>query len=535
MTTTQTTNGSGHAAPSEILDRMPPCDPTAERCVLSSILLDPSRFEDASDLRPSDFYEDRNQRIFSQLVELRNGGAIDSTLLVAKLQESGDLELAGGMAYLSEVIEAAAVPSHCGHYSKIVKDMALKRGMIQAATETLRLAYAGQGTAKELLSEQRAAIERLEGSAPAAARFSMKAIAAAELDASDYEVNYLVDGVLVEGQPCIVGGKQKTLKTSLLAALAVALVLARKFLGVFNVPRACRVGFVSCESGLGVLQETLRRVCIAYGCALSDLSGLVVSDTIPRLDDPACIAALESFCTDHELNVLILDPAYLMMSGADAGNLLVMGERLAALNRIASNAGVTIILAHHCKKGRAVDGDRHAPPQLEEIAWSGFAEFARQWLLLGRRSEYEDGSGQHDLWMRAGGSAGHSGLWGIDVSEGLRSDPGGRHWDVEVRAAGDIIQEKTTERANRKNERQREDDEAGQRAIVEALSTLPQGEGVFPRRLYEETGIGTRRLGRLLAQLVGQGIAEHCQALASPTHKKARDGAYRLTEAWHEA
>ena len=155
--------------------------------------------------------------------------------------------------------------------------------------------------------------------------FQMKALTAAELDATDYEVNYLVDGLVVALQPLLLCGKQKTLKTSLLVALAVALVLARKFLGVFDVPRACRVGFVSCESGLGVLQETLRRVCIAYGCALADLSGLVVSDTIPRLDDPACIAALECFCTDHELDVLILDPAYLMMSGADAGNLLVMG------------------------------------------------------------------------------------------------------------------------------------------------------------------------------------------------------------------
>ncbi len=364
--------------------------------------------------------------------------------------------------------------------------------------------------------------------------FEMNAISATELDQTDYATNYLIDGVLVEGQPCIVAGKQKTLKTSVLVDLSVSLVMARKFLGVFDVAEARRVGFVSCESGLGTIQETFRRVCIARGCVLSDLGGLVVSDTIPRLDDPHCIAALEAFCTENELRVLILDPAYLMLSGADAGNLMTMGERLAGLNRIASRTGVSVILAHHNKKTRMADGNRFDPPQLEEIAWSGFAEFARQWLLLGRRSEYEDGTGKHNLWLRVGGSAGHSGLFGLNISEGRRSDPGGRHWDVEVRHGAEVMQDRTSERANRKNERQRTEDESGMNAIVRALSELPKGEGVFPRRLYESTGIGQRRIGRLLTQLTEQDIVEPCRALASPTHKTPREGAFRLTDKWWE-
>ena len=358
--------------------------------------------------------------------------------------------------------------------------------------------------------------------------FEMNAISAAELDASNYDVTYLVDGTLVEGQPCIVAGKQKTLKTSVLVDLSVSLVVAHKFLGVFNVPEARRVGFVSCESGLGTLQETFRRVCIARGCVLSDLTGLVVSDTIPRLDDPACIAALEAFCTENELGVLILDPAYLMLSGADAGNLMTMGERLAGLNRIASRTGVSVILAHHNKKTRMADGNRFDPPQLEEIAWSGFAEFARQWLLLGRRSEYEDGTGKHDLWLRCGGSAGHSGLYGVDVSEGLRSDHGGRHWYVEVRSADEARQDS--------RERQEEAKEAARDAahdaklaadaqrIANAMAKFRDGE--TKNTIRDVAGLSGSRFNAALAKLLSDEAIVPCDVCKS--HRNTPYQGYRL-------
>lgn len=362
--------------------------------------------------------------------------------------------------------------------------------------------------------------------------FVMNSYTAPQLDGGNFEITYLVEGILVAGQPAILAGKMKTLKTTLLVALAVALVLARKFLGVFDVPRACRVGFVSCESGLGVLQETFRRVCISHCCSLADLAGLIVSDTIPRLEDPACIAALTEFCTDGALDVLILDPAYLMLTGGDAGNVFSMGERLAALNRISAECGVTVILAHHLRKNRSADLQRYAPPEMEEMAWSGFAEFARQWVLLGRRCEYEDGSGLHNLWMKVGGSAGHNSLWALDVNEGHRTDPCGRCWEVEVQPGGEVIQAAKAERKQAKADKQKEMDREGQDAIVKVLSTLPKGEGAFKFKLRAMTGISNERLARMLEQLAEQKIVEPCQALRSPTHKTTQPGAYRLTDDW---
>ncbi len=37
------------------------------------------------------------------------------------------------------------------------------------------------------------------------------------------------------------------------------------------------------------------------------------------------------------------------------------------------------------------------------------------------------------------GSAGHSGLWALDIEEGSHKDPGGRRWDVDVQNASEAI------------------------------------------------------------------------------------------------
>lgn len=74
---------------------------------------------------------------------------------------------------------------------------------------------------------------------------------------------------------------------------------------------------------------------------------------------------------------------------------------------------------------------------MSDIAWSGFAEFSAQWLLLSRRSKFDAEIGNHELWLNVGGRAGHGGLYGVDIREGRRTDPGGRVWQVKVRPASE--------------------------------------------------------------------------------------------------
>src|SRR5690606_13446466 len=75
-------------------------------------------------------------------------------------------------------------------------------------------------------------------------------MSSAEFDDADFNVEYLVDGFLVRGQPMIAGGPSKSCKTLLFTAVAIHGATATPVLGwdKFTVPRPFRSAFVSLES-----------------------------------------------------------------------------------------------------------------------------------------------------------------------------------------------------------------------------------------------------------------------------------------------
>jgi hypothetical protein len=301
-------------------------------------------------------------------------------------------------------------------------------------------------------------------------------ISAAQLDAGNYELEYLIEGTMTAGQPLILAGGKKNLKTNVLLDAAISLASGKPFLGSLKVNRAARVAVMSGESGLATIQETCRRICTAKGLELRNLNGLIFSPDIPRVDSLAHLTALEEFMRGDEVEVLAIDPAYLALPGDDAGNLFKQGEMLRNLTKVCDGAGVQMILAHHTKKGIA---DPFAPPELEHIAWAGFQEFARQWWLLGRRENYEPGSGEHKLWFSIGGSAGHSALWALNIFEGVYDGKTPRVWEVEMQSAADARDDAKQGQAMRREQKATAKRDAAveecKEAIQRAMVSIPGG------------------------------------------------------------
>jgi replicative DNA helicase len=355
-----------------------------------------------------------------------------------------------------------------------------------------------------------------------------QAITSRELSQGNFQLNYLIDGMLVAGQPGVIAGPKKTLKTNIAIDLALSLSSQSSFLGKFPVSKAVRVGIMSGESGAATIQETARRIAVTKKQPLEAFDNVLWSFEVPQLGNALHTDALRKFIGQHTLDVLILDPTYLMMMGLDdqAGNLFVVGRFLKSLGDLATETGCTPILCHHLKKGIA---DPYEPAELENIAWAGFQEFVRQWILLNRRRRYDpEQGGHHELWMSVGGSAGHSGLWGVNIDEGTRQDQGGRRWDVEVIVAADAYEardeeeeESLAERKERHNER-RADRERN--TILVAFTHFPEGETA--RRIREEAGVSSRRFNPILEQLIAEGLVEACEVAKANGQKY---GGFRLT------
>jgi replicative DNA helicase len=347
-----------------------------------------------------------------------------------------------------------------------------------------------------------------------------ESLSSGEFFARDYRPAWLVKRLLVARQPAVIGGPKKSLKTSLLIDLALSLATGRPFLGIFDVYRPCRVLFVSGESGRHAVQETARRVAAARGIdpAQADVAWCF---ELPQLANAEHLDDLGNFVLGMTADVVILDPLYLaLLTGpaaaeVNAGNLYHMGPLLLGVSRVCLESGATPVLAHHAKRSRVTAADE--PLDLDDLAFSGIAEFARQWLLVSRREPFDpDARVQHRLWLAAGGSEGQGGLWALDVAEGrLGDDFAGRVWDVDVRPGADARKESAGQqreaqdqaRADRLGARVRAD---GTKVLV-ALDALAGPDGVAGQRaVRDRCRLNDAAFGRAVQALAAEGTVVEC-------------------------
>jgi len=342
----------------------------------------------------------------------------------------------------------------------------------------------------------------------------------AELIARKIELRYLVEGVLVAGQPCIIAGSKKTLKTTILLDMALAIATGGYVLGRWRVPTPEMVGVMTGESGLYTVRETALRIADAAHIDATTVDRLVITDSVPRFGHPDHDDALRDLIESRQLRVLFVDPTYLAIGGSDAGNLFAMGAQLRGPSEICQAAGCTLVLVHHTRKNIA---DPYGQPELEHIAWAGFSEFARQWILLNRREAYQPGTGTHRLWMSVGGSAGHGSLHGLDIEEGVAPD---RYWHVDVVPAGDIYETRTTARDRDKAEREQQRHEADRQLVCNVLAKHP--DGMTTKDIRSHARLSTDRANMAIASLLDDDMILACDVHKS--NRKTPYQGYRLAD-----
>jgi replicative DNA helicase len=365
-----------------------------------------------------------------------------------------------------------------------------------------------------------------DGRAGGAYRF--ESVDSATFFGNVYTLEWLVSRVLVAGQPGVIGGPKKTLKTSTLVDLAVSLGSATPFLGKFAVRQRRRVVLISAESGEAVLQDAGRRVCQARDVDPSTLD-VHWSFRLPQLASASDRQELRRGLADLGAEVVMIDPLYLaLLSGVDArevevGNLYQMGPLLRGVAEACLQAKATPVLSHHSGKARST---HYNPLDLNDLSFSGIAEFARQWLLVNRREPFDPDTGSHKLWLSVGGSAGQAGCWVVDVEEGLLGeDFSGRKWDVRVlsmtEAQGGATDGKDQARKN-KQARQLKEDGA---AVLQAIDKLADAEGragYTPVR--DKLAFSGDRMRRAVQALVDEGsvVEVPIEAQVGKGHKTAK-------------
>lgn len=229
---------------------------------------------------------------------------------------------------------------------------------------------------------------------------------------ADEPIEWLVDEILSADQPTIFGAKQKSLKTTLLTDLAVALATGLPWLNRFEIPRPQRTLLITGEASTKAAIRKIRRAADNRNVMASHIGDSIRVETanfptLPRFDD--CHAVNEAIC-EHGIEVVILDPLYMGLEGLNTANLTEVGP---AMRRFMEHCRpAKVIIAHHVKKSASYDD----APNLEDLSQAGIAEFAGNYWLMGRMSEYQ-GDGRHELAVRYGGRDEQFGLLKLDFDE----------------------------------------------------------------------------------------------------------------------
>jgi replicative DNA helicase len=147
-------------ASASTLERPLPHNLEAERSILGAILLDNHALNTAVEkLRTDDFFLPQHRHIFERMIQLgEHQQGIDFVTVVEELDRTGNLEAAGGAAYVSQLADGMPRVSNVEHYARIVKEKAVLRNLAYQASAIQEQALAAGDDADIILDRAESAI-----------------------------------------------------------------------------------------------------------------------------------------------------------------------------------------------------------------------------------------------------------------------------------------------------------------------------------------------------------------------------------------
>ncbi len=393
-----------------------PYNREAEEAVLGSVLINPEAyFEVASFLRPEDFYLVRHRWIwecFTHLYETRT--PIDSLTVTEELARRGQLEEAGGAAYISYLSTNVPTSLHAQTYGRIVEAASIRRQMMSAANQIAKLAIKEDTTVEDIMDEAEKAIfgvseRRLER--------DLKTIRAVLGEYYDHLEEIVLRGEEMAGIPTgfidldrllvglqpsdfiIVAGRPGMGKTAFLLSVAKYVAqVKRKHVAIFSMEMSNEQlvqRLLSQETGID--SQKLRTAQLdadewqILTQAIESLRNVqIFLDDTPALTPLQMRTKCRRLHLEFGLDLVLVDYLQLMSSGMRHENRV---QEVSYLSRnmkiLARELNVPVVVA--AQLSRAVEQRADKEPQLSDLRESGSLEQdADVVIFLHRPAEYKN-------------------------------------------------------------------------------------------------------------------------------------------------
>ena len=176
------------SVPPEQGGKLPPQNQEAETSVLGAILLSEQALDGLMievKLRPEDFYRERNRLIFRAMLKLKektDPEPIDALTVSEQLARAGELEEAGGAAYIHSLPNLVPSAGNVRQYGRIVKEHALMRRLLDTSRKIQDDVFSFSGNPRELLEQAEGELFRIAQEDRTGELRSIEAVLHDELD-----------------------------------------------------------------------------------------------------------------------------------------------------------------------------------------------------------------------------------------------------------------------------------------------------------------------------------------------------------------
>ncbi len=393
---------------------VPPQNLDAEESVLGSMMLSPGAIGAVSEiLDASDFYRESHAKIYRSALSLyARGEPVDAITLVDALDESGELEPAGGRSRIQELATLVPASANAAHYARIVREMATLRGLIRVGQEVGRLGWDRPGETIDLVDRAEQLIFELSQSRVTSEFAHIEAL----LKESFERITQLYEaGEDVTGVPC--GFRDIDRLTSGFQPGNLIIVAARPSMGKSGlalnmavnvaVRRELPVAIFTLE--MSKSEVTQRLMCSEAKVESQRLrNGKLGADDWPRLtaacdklakapiyvDDTGSITMMEIRSKARRLKsrepnlaLIIVDYLQLMTSGSNPENRVQEVSQISRnLKVLARDLDVPVIALSQLS--RAVEQRHDKRPILSDLRESGVLEQDADLVFFIYRDEY---------------------------------------------------------------------------------------------------------------------------------------------------
>jgi len=377
----------------------PPHNLEAEEAVLGSVLIDPESFFDVAQfLKPEDFYSVKHGWIWDVFVSLHDGRSpVDLLTAQDELERRGQLGEVGGPAYLTRLVTLTPTAYNAAAYGRLVEEAAIRRRLIQAASNIAKLAYETDADIDTVVGESEKALFDESERRNLHELKPIKKIASEYYDRVEYLYNHQNEilgvptgykdldkllGGLQQSDLVILAGRPGRGKTSLLLSIALnAAKIYKKRVAIFSLEMSNEQlvqRLVSQETEInshrlrmGKLEEDEWPKFIHAISILSD-TGLYLDDT-PAISALGLRTKCRRLNSEIKLDLIVVDYLQLMTGDLRVENRVQEVSHISrSLKALARELNVPVLTA--AQLSRAVEQRSGQRPMLSDLRESGSIE-----------------------------------------------------------------------------------------------------------------------------------------------------------------